>query len=357
MSMAARLLSWYDQHQRKLPWRETRDPYAIWVSETMLQQTRVETVIPYFQRFMERFPTLQALSAAPEADVLKHWEGLGYYQRARNLHGGAKQVMDEYGGLLPCDVDGLLSIRGIGPYTAGAIASIAFDMPVAAVDGNVIRAMARLCNIEENAGIPSVKRRISSLAQSNVPDTRPGDYNQAMMDLGATICIPGTPNCDRCPLTAYCIAYREGDPSTLPVLPLKKPQTIKHYHVLLIQSPLGFLMTHRKEKLLQGMWVFPMMEKEPTDTSLPGDGETAKCHLPVILSGVEWTELKHARHVFTHLIWEMDMVGCTIKAPSTLLPEEWRWMTPQEMEEVSLPTAMRVPKHLANDIWDADKGD
>ena len=217
------LLQWYDRVKRDLPWRRSGDPYCIWLSEIMLQQTRVETVKGYYARFLERCPTVQALAQAPEETVLKLWEGLGYYSRARNLHKAAKAIVNEHGGVFPATYEEILKLPGIGPYTAGAIASIAFGQPVPAVDGNVIRVTSRLCGIRENVGVPSVRRKLEEEAAALVPKKRPGDFNQAMMDLGATVCVPGTPSCERCPLRTLCDAYAAGDAEDLPVLPRKSP--------------------------------------------------------------------------------------------------------------------------------------
>ena len=219
------LLPWYDRFHRELPWRGVQDPYAIWVSETMLQQTRVETVRSYFPRFMARFPSLAALAQAPLEDVLKCWEGLGYYRRAQNLHRGAQQVMDAYGGRLPADPAALRRITGIGPYTAGAIASIAFGIPCPAVDGNVIRVVSRVAGIREDVAVPSVARQIAATAASWIPLQRPGDFNQALMDLGASHCCPGTPDCARWALPGTCLPIRCGKCAftccMLPVQPLR----------------------------------------------------------------------------------------------------------------------------------------
>ena len=217
-TISALLLAWYDQNARTLPWRGIHDPYRTWVSETMLQQTRVETVRGYYERFLARFPDVAALAAADEADVLKLWEGLGYYSRARNLHQAARQVVCDFGGEMPREVAQLRQLKGIGAYTAGAIASIAFDQRVPAVDGNVIRVASRVMGIRENVGIPSVRRELEEKVDSLVPAARPGDFNQALMDLGAAVCVPGTPNCDVCPLRAHCDAYDAGDAEDLPVL-------------------------------------------------------------------------------------------------------------------------------------------
>lgn len=233
-TISALLLAWYDQNARTLPWRGIHDPYRTWVSETMLQQTRVETVRGYYERFLARFPDVAALAAADEADVLKLWEGLGYYSRARNLHQAARQVVHDFGGEMPREVAQLRQLKGIGAYTAGAIASIAFDQRVPAVDGNVIRVASRVMGIRENVGIPSVRRELEEKVDSLVPAARPGDFNQALMDLGAAVCVPGTPNCDVCPLRAHCDAYDAGDAEDLPVLPQKNPPKPFDWDVLLI---------------------------------------------------------------------------------------------------------------------------
>ena len=188
------LLAWYDAHGRVLPFRGTKDPYRIWLSEIMLQQTRTETVGAYYTRFLARFPDVFALADAPEQDVLKCWEGLGYYSRARNLHKAAKQVAQQYHGSFPADLDALRALPGVGDYTAAAVASIAFDLPAPAMDGNLTRVLSRFHGVREDVGMPSVKRRLLDLAQGDMPPVRCGDFNQALMDLGATVCIPGTPD-------------------------------------------------------------------------------------------------------------------------------------------------------------------
>ena len=224
--IAGLLLEWYDRCARTMPWRGIHDPYKTWVSETMLQQTRVETVIPYYFRFISRFPSLEDLAAANEQEVLKLWEGRGYYSRARNLLKGARQVMEQYGGILPKDPHLLRSISGIGPYPAGAVASIAYDVPVPAVDGNVCRVFSRLFGVRENIRLPEIRKSLESLAASAVPTERAGDYNQAVMDLGATVCVPGTPDCSKCPLSSLCDAFEKGDAADLPVIPGSAPQKI-----------------------------------------------------------------------------------------------------------------------------------
>ena len=335
------LLPWYDANARKLPWRGIHDAYRTWVSETMLQQTRVETVIPYYERFLRRFPDVAALAEAPEEDVLKLWEGLGYYRRAHNLQQGAKQVVNEYGGKLPATAEELIRIHGIGPYTAGAIASIAFDQPVPAVDGNVIRVTSRLRGIRENVGIPSVRRRVEEEAAANVPAKRPGDFNQAVMDLGATICMPGTPGCERCPLQAICDAWEAGDMEELPVLPRKNPPKLLTWDVCLIYRGDAVLMRQRTETMLQGLWVFPMLEGHHTLKELP-----ARVRRTCGVRAGQAVLMGEGRHVFTHQIWQMRIHA--MDALDDSAAEGWRYVNRSDLEQLPVPTAMKAAVQL---LW------
>ena len=334
--ITAALLSWYDRCARVLPWRGFHDAYRTWISEAMLQQTRVETVLSYYERFLNRFPTLASLAEAPEADVLKAWEGLGYYSRARNLWKGAKQVMAEYGGVLPRSPEELRKICGIGPYTAGAIASIAYDVPVPAVDGNVIRVLSRLFGIRTDALVPETHRRIESFAADLVPAERPGDHNQAVMDLGATVCVPGTPDCRRCPLSAFCDAFRCGDASDLPVLPKAKPQKIIPLAVLLIRSGDRVLMRRRTERLLQGLWVFPMFEGEFATEELHAHAGR-KLSMPF----APFRDSGSARHVFTHQIWQMRLYETDAEV-SASAPDGYTFVPVSQLKELALPAAMNA---------------
>lgn len=334
--IAPLLLAWYDRHARTLPWRGIHDPYRTWVSETMLQQTRVETVIGYYARFLQRFPTVAELAAAPEDDVLKMWEGLGYYSRARNLHKGAKQVVTEYGGVIPSSVEELRKISGIGPYTAGAIASIAFDQPVPAVDGNVIRVVSRLRGIRENVGVPSVRRALEGEAAALVPADRPGDFNQAVMDLGATICTPGTPSCEKCPLQAECDAYAAGDAEDLPVLPRKNPPKVLDYTICLIFSGDRVLMRQRTEAMLRGLWVFPMIEGKTTLRQLPS---AVRKLTKLAVSGV--VSAGEAKHVFTHQVWQMQLYTMSVPEDAQA-PAGYRFVPVEEMGDLAIPTAVKA---------------
>ena len=337
------LLAWYDQHARTLPWRGIHDPYRTWVSETMLQQTRVETVLGYYARFLERFPTVADLAAAPEDDVLKMWEGLGYYSRARNLHKGAKQVMTEYGGVIPADVEQLRKISGNGPYTAGAIASIAFEQPVPAVDGNVIRVVSRLRGIRENVGIPSVRRALEGEAASLVPRLRPGDFNQALMDLGSAICTPGTPGCEKCPLQGECDAYAAGDAEDLPVLPRKNPPKVIDYAVCLVFSGDRVLMRQRTEAMLKGLWVFPMAEGKITLRQVP-----AAVKKLTKLAAKDVQSSGEAKHVFTHQIWQMQLYTMTVPEDAQA-PNGYQFIPVGEMHTLAIPTAVKAAVKAVRD--------
>ena len=338
--ITAALLAWYDRCARVLPWRGFHNAYRTWISEAMLQQTRVETVLSYYERFLNRFPTLSSLAEAPEADVLKAWEGLGYYTRARNLWKGARQVMAEYSGVLPRSPEELRKICGIGPYTAGAIASIAYDVPVPAVDGNVIRVISRLFGIRTDALVPETHRRIESLAAELVPAERPGDHNQAVMDLGATVCVPGTPDCACCPLSCFCDAFRAGDAADLPVLPKAKPQKVIPFAVLLIRSGDRVLMCQRTERLLQGLWVFPMIEGAYAAGALHDQAEKK---LSLTLS--PFRDAGSARHVFTHQIWEMRLYKTGAEA-SASAPAGYDFVPLGHLKELPLPAAMNAAVNI-----------
>ncbi len=337
--VASSLLSWYDRHARVLPWRGIHDPYRTWVSEAMLQQTRVETVLNYYDRFLAAFPTLPDLAAASEDQVLKLWEGLGYYSRARNLLSGARQVMEEYGGLLPQDPEALQKIRGIGPYTSRAIASIAFDIPVPAVDGNVIRVLSRLYGIRENPLQPPVRRRLEDLAAALVPEERPGDYNQAVMDLGAGICVPGTPDCEACPLRSFCDAFSTGDAASLPLLPAAKAPREVSWAVAVLFSPAGVLMRRRTEKLLQGLWVFPMF-----GGTLSGEELALLINRKMKLKTSPPLFRGTARHVFTHQVWQMSLH--TAESDAAPAPAGYEWIAPADYPSLALPTAVKAASAL-----------
>ncbi len=303
------LLRWYDARQRDLPWRRTRDPYAIWISETMLQQTRVETVIPYYERFLERFPDVESLASADRDDVYALWAGLGYYSRARNLQAAARRIVDEHGGLLPDDVDGLRSLPGIGRYTAGAVASIAFDRPAPVVDGNVIRVLTRWRGIRDDVRRREVVERLWDEAGSLARGARPGDLNQALMELGATVCTPRSPRCDDCPWLRTCDAAAAGDAESLPVKP-KKPKPVKveavaawierHGRVLVVRRP--------QDGLLGGLWELPGGPLEAREAREEGLHRQLRESVGLRVKQSEYRG--HIEHLFTHRRLALHVFRC-----------------------------------------------
>ncbi|MCU0656453.1 MAG: A/G-specific adenine glycosylase [Polyangiaceae bacterium] len=264
--LAAELIAWFDRSARDLPWRTNRTGYRVWVSEIMLQQTRVSTVIPYYERFLAAFPTLRDLAAADIEQVLALWSGLGYYRRARGLHEGARDVVARFQGELPADVEQLLSIKGIGPYTAGAIASLAFGIQTPLVDGNVIRVLARLFAIQEDARQARVQKQIWALAGSLVPQDRPGAFNEALMELGATTCLPQQPLCLLCPLAPRCDAHRLGLAASLPLLAPPRAPTLVHAASLVARRERQILLGRRRpDALFGGLWEPPTVEASSPD--------------------------------------------------------------------------------------------
>ena len=294
------LLTHFDRHRRPLPWRTDRTPYRVLVSEFMLQQTRVETVVPYYERWLRRFPGWDSLAAATLDDVLLEWKGLGYYSRARNLHRTARAVRERHGGELPADPAALRSLPGIGEYTAGAVASIAFGHPVPAIDGNVRRVLARLLDLA--APTPAQLRRTASRL---LDPKRPGDHNEAMMELGATICTPRSPRCDECPVAAWCAAHAAGTVSLRPAPPRRRPVPQADYATAVVLDTAGrtLLVKRPDGGLLAGMWEFPSTELR-TPPATPGDPPTptALHHLATLgVHGHPTTTLPPVRHAFTHL--------------------------------------------------------
>ncbi|PWV97302.1 A/G-specific DNA-adenine glycosylase [Paenibacillus cellulosilyticus] len=328
------LLGWYDVVKRKLPWRINRDPYRVWVSEIMLQQTRVDTVIPYYERFMQRFPTVQALAEAPEEDVLKHWEGLGYYSRARNLQAGAREVVERYRGIVPDDAASVASLKGVGPYTAGAIMSIAFNRPEPAVDGNVMRVLSRFWLLEDDIAKPATRVKIEKLARSIIPEGRAGDFNQALMELGALVCTPKSPGCLTCPVMEHCAGRLAGREAELPIKTKAKPPRPEWRLGVVVEGSgehAGRVLVRQRPDtgLLARMWELPHVlvpkdaEKRLRSGSKGAGGkeeaasEQEQASLADQLArmlheeaGLLIRPLRHwtkAEHVFSHIHWHMDV--------------------------------------------------
>lgn len=338
-SFTQTILSWYDQGHRDLPWRRTQDPYRIWISEIMLQQTRAETVVSYYERFLARYPTVQDLASAPEEELLKAWEGLGYYSRARSLQKAAKEIVARYGGQLPADLEKLRALPGIGDYTAGAIASIAFGIPAAAVDGNVERVLCRWDAIKDEVGTPAVRRQIAARAQALVPPDRPGAFANAMMEMGATMCTPKNPKCLLCPVRKGCMGFAQGIAQELPHKAKKKAQRVENRAVLLVFCDNRVLIVKRQEKLLGGLFVFPDVLEESDPARLCQALEALG------IRAAYDEKLGHARHVFTHLIWEMD-VHAVVADEMTQVPGG-QWVSRQELAALPLPTAVKAARQWA----------
>jgi A/G-specific adenine glycosylase len=329
-----KLLAWYDAHAREMPWRGLKDPYAVWVSEIMLQQTRVETVLDYFQRWMQRFPTLAVLAQAEEQDVLRLWEGLGYYSRARNLHRAARQVMLDHGGSLPQTRQGLEKLPGVGAYTAGAIASMAFGLDEIALDGNIRRVLARLFDMALDARSPQGTRLLEELARQNLPPGRAGDYNQALMDLGATICTPRTPRCLLCPLAGLCKALQFGVQEERPVL--KPRPAVPHITVTaaLIGRDGRLLLARRPAGgLLGGMWEFPGGKLENGE-SLP-DCLAREIREELGVSIAVGEAFGVYEHAYTHFRVTLHAFVCRLLQgePRPIEASEIRWVLPEELAQ------------------------
>ena len=331
--MTAPLLAWYDLNGRTLPWRSVVTPYRTWVSEIMLQQTRVGAVIPYFERFMEELPDVSALAAVSEERLLKLWEGLGYYSRARNLQKAAKIVVSDFGGALPQSYHALLSLPGIGEYTAAAIASINFSEPVAAVDGNLLRVAARVSGCGEDIMDAKVRRLFRQRLDAAIDANRPGAYNQAMMDLGATVCLPnGAPKCEICPARMMCEAYKNGLTEVLPVRAKKKARKIEERTVLLLfQNGKAALRKRADTGLLASLWEFP---------SVLGNLDEAGVSLALAQMGLSAKSIEptgSAKHIFTHIEWDMKGYFADVTGEN----DDLFWADAAAFDAAAIPTAFR----------------
>lgn len=331
-SLVRPLLDWFSACQRILPWRENQDPYRVWVSEIMLQQTRVEAVIPYYHRFLQRLPNIQALADCPEEELLKLWEGLGYYNRVRNLQKAAKVMVEEYGGEFPRTWEQVRSLPGIGDYTAGAICSIAFDQPTPAVDGNVLRVLSRITDDHRDVTQNAVKQDFTEQLRQVYPQGRCGDFTQSLMELGAIVCLPnGMPLCDKCPVREMCLGYERNTFLELPVKPPKKARRKEQRTILILYCQGKYALQKRPDKgLLAGLWEFPNLE-----------GKYTKSQLSAWLAeqGMEPLEItagEKAVHIFSHIEWQMSSFHIRLADPAP----RYAWADRKELEEIySLPSA------------------
>lgn len=348
------LLQWYDYNRRILPWRENPTPYHVWVSEIMLQQTRVEAVKGYYDRFLNRLPDVAALAEAEEEVLLKLWEGLGYYNRVRNMQKAARVLMEKYGGEMPADYEAIRSLPGIGDYTAGAISSIAFGLPYPAVDGNVLRVMSRLTCSEEDIAKEQVKRKLKEDLTYAMPE-RSGDFNQSLMELGATVCLPnGKPLCEQCPVMHLCKAFHAGRETELPVKSGKKERRIEKRLVYLVLCD-GKVLLHRREKkgLLAGLWEYPNVLAKTAEPEflkeLPSGGGSE--------TGFTVRKDKKAKHIFSHVEWHMEGVRIETERREGVWTEErlteavQRVLGQEPAEEKNVTEATGSETATGNDLW------
>ena len=331
------LLEWYRDNARRLPWRDDPTPYHVWLSEIMLQQTRVAAVLDYYRRFLEEAPDVETLAALPEERLMKLWQGLGYYNRARNLQAAARQIMEEHGGRFPSEYQSVRALKGVGDYTAGAICSIAFGQPVPAVDGNVLRVAARISGDEGDITTAAMKNRVAEALRPIIPIRAAGAFTQAMMELGATVCLPnGAPLCDRCPAKEFCVARREGRTDTLPVKTKKKARRIEERTVWLLFHEGKVALRRRPAKgLLAGLWEYPneLTDKLPAEWGLEAERSEFGCA---------------ARHIFTHIEWHMTARVAEMARPD--LPEGWVWADKYDLKDrYAIPNAFDGVAHLVEE--------
>ena len=323
------LLQWYRENARVLPWRSDPTPYHVWISEIMLQQTRVAAVLDYYRRFLAELPTVADLAAVEEDRLMKLWQGLGYYNRARNLQKAARQIMEDYGGVFPNTYEAIHALAGIGDYTAGAISSIAFGIPEPAVDGNVLRVTARITGDDGDIMKPDTKARMGQALKRVMPVEAPGDFNQALMELGATVCLPnGAPLCDQCPAKDFCTARLTERTGELPVKAAKKARRVEERTVFLIFRDGAVALRRRKRRgLLAGLWEYP--------------NELSPAPCPVEALSLE--QGPSGKHIFTHIEWHMKAV--LVQAANDTLPQGWVWATLEELDrDYAVPNAFQAFK-------------
>lgn len=328
-SVTAPLLAWFSEHARTMPWRDDPTPYHVWISEIMLQQTRVSAVIPYYQRFLTALPTLSDLAACDDEKLMKLWEGLGYYSRARNLKKAAIKIVEEFDGVFPSDYGEIRSLPGIGDYTAGAISSIAFGKPEPAVDGNVLRVWSRITGDFSDIMAEQTRKTCRELLRTSMPEGRTSEYTQALMELGATVCLPnGAPLCDQCPVSCCCVAKKHDLIDRLPVKTKAKPRRIEHRTVYFFFYDGKVALRRRPKKgLLSGLWEFP---NERTDFDLSSWD----------ISGREEPSFGSGKHVFSHIEWHMDSKVYALSSP--VLPSGFVWVSFEELKsDYAVPAAFR----------------
>ena len=339
------LLCWYQAQKRDLPWRKFRDPYAIWLSEIMLQQTTVATVIPYYNRFLGKFPTLKSVAQAPIEELLKLWAGLGYYRRIRHFHESAQKIFHQHDGKIPSTKEALKNLKGLGEYTASAIASIAFGEPVAVVDGNVIRVMARLFAIHESVDSLNVQKNIAIKAQKLLDKNNPGDFNQAMMELGATVCTPSNPKCLLCPVLKGCAAFKEGRPESYPVKGKKMAYVKEHSMALVVEHEGCFLMRQRtKKEIMEGLWEVPTQVCEGAPSLKAVKQWIEDLNLPL---NFEPALMRPVSHAIMNRRMQIRPFKLVLSNRPKNLVKDWHWVSVWQKNELPLST---VTKKILKDI-------
>ncbi|NOZ12512.1 MAG: A/G-specific adenine glycosylase [Acidobacteria bacterium] len=333
------LICWFRKCRRDLPWRENRTLYRVWVSEVMLQQTRVDTVIPYFLRFLDRFPDVSALAKADLQDVLKLWEGLGYYARARNLHRAARKITDEFSGIIPPDPERFRSLPGVGPYISAAVMSIACGYPLPVVDGNVLRAVCRIFALKDDISRPSAKKKVAALLTKQIPETQPGDFNEALMELGATVCTPKSPRCTRCPLAKLCMAKQAGIVSELPVKTPKAPVPEFRVVVAVIRNENGQILIQKRPEngLLGGLWEFPGGKVEKGEA--PAAALERECREELGVKVKTGREIATIRHAYTHFKILLTAFHCRIEEGTVQSRLPLKWAEMEEIDTLPFPKA------------------
>ncbi|WP_159795877.1 A/G-specific adenine glycosylase [Streptococcus halichoeri] len=349
------LLHWYDQEKRDLPWRRTTNPYHIWISEIMLQQTQVQTVIPYYERFLDWFPQVADLAHAPEEKLLKAWEGLGYYSRVRNMQKAAQQIMDEHQGHFPSTYEGIASLKGIGPYTAGAIASIAFNLPEPAVDGNVMRVMARLFEVDYDIGNPKNRKIFQAIMEILIDPKRPGDFNQALMDLGTDIESAKNPRPDESPIRFFSAAYLHGTMDKYPIkLPKKKPRPL-HIQAFIIRNEQGQFLLEKNNagRLLGGFWSFPIVETNliskqldlfETDTNHVLETVSQKAVFQDTYQLMpQWSDasFEPVKHTFSHQKWTIELLAGHVSQPTLKSNRQLAWVALADFDNYPFATPQK----------------
>ncbi|MFV0556815.1 MAG: A/G-specific adenine glycosylase [Lactovum sp.] len=345
------LLSWYHKNKKNLPWRENQDAYKVWLSEIMSQQTQVETVIPYYQRFLRNYPTISDLAQAKDEELLKTWEGLGYYSRARNLKFAASQIMNEFSGEFPQSLEEIRSLKGIGPYSAASIASICFNLPEPAIDGNLFRVTSRLFEISDDISKTTSRKNFDKKLREIISHSEAGNFNQALMDLGSTICKPKSPKCEICPLAKYCQAYKNQRVENFPVKTKKIKQEKHYFQAFVLKQGEKYLMAQRQSTgLLASMWTFPLQEIEEKDF----DNLSKIRVIPEVFNNqlIKLEKVGKVQQIYSHQKWIIKVIYCQLEGQTVqeACLYNQRWLSKEELKEYALAKAQIKMFRLLQDF-------